>query len=138
MPGFERLAHNKPTLEALAKADPAQLKALGLRASEPNTMVEVAKGLIQFGSERTLSLITTQANATVGRIHDRMPVMLRDDVARSIWLDGGAHLDDVAALLGPAPEDFLTPRRVSRLVSNARNEGPDCLAEAGVEGLGLV
>jgi hypothetical protein len=30
------------------------------------------------------------------------------------------------------------PRRVSRLVSNARNEGPDCLAEAGVEGLGLV
>jgi hypothetical protein len=25
-----------------------------------------------------------------------------------------------------------------RLVSNARNEGPECLAEAGVEGLGLV
>jgi hypothetical protein len=55
VPGFERLAHNKPTLEALAKADPAQLKALGLRASEPNTMVEVAKGLIQFGSERSIT-----------------------------------------------------------------------------------
>jgi len=81
---------------------------------------------------------TTQANATVGRIHDRMPVMLRDQMARSIWLDGGAHLDDVAALLGPAPEEYLVPRRVSRLVSNARNEGPECLAEAGVEGLGLV
>ncbi len=67
-----------------------------------------------------------------------MPVMLRDDVARSIWLDAGAHLDDVTALLGPAPENFLTPRRVSRLVSNARNEGPDSLDEAGVEGLGLV
>jgi hypothetical protein len=38
----------------------------------------------------------------------------------------------------PAPEEYLVPRRVSRLVSNARNEGPDCLAEAGVEGLGLV
>ena len=46
VPGFERLAHNKPTLEALAKADPAQLKTLGLRANEPNTMIEVAKGLI--------------------------------------------------------------------------------------------
>jgi putative SOS response-associated peptidase YedK len=32
----------------------------------------------EYGGERTLSLITTQANATVGRIHDRMPVMLRD------------------------------------------------------------
>jgi putative SOS response-associated peptidase YedK len=92
----------------------------------------------EYGGERTLSLVTTQANATVGRIHDRMPVMLRDDAARSIWLDGGAHLDDVAALLGPAPEEYLVPRRVSRLVSNARNEGPECLAEAGVEGLGLV
>jgi putative SOS response-associated peptidase YedK len=92
----------------------------------------------EYGGERTLSLITTQANATVGRIHDRMPVILRDDVARSIWLDGGAHLDDVAALLGPAPEGLLTPRRVSRLVSNAHNEGPECLAEAGIEGLGLV
>jgi putative SOS response-associated peptidase YedK len=88
--------------------------------------------------QRTLSLITTQANEVVGRIHDRMPVMLRDDVARSIWLDGGAHPDDVAALLGPVPDEYLAPRRVSRLVSNARNEGPECLAEAGVEGLGIV
>jgi hypothetical protein len=54
VPGFERLAHNKPTLAALAKADPAQLKALGLRANEPNTMIEVAKGLMQFGSERNI------------------------------------------------------------------------------------
>jgi hypothetical protein len=55
VPGFERLAHNKPTLDALAKADPAQLKALGLRANEPNTMIEVAHGLIQFGSERNIT-----------------------------------------------------------------------------------
>ena len=74
----------------------------------------------------------------VGRIHDRMPVMLRDDAARSAWLDAGTHLDDVAGLLGPSPDTYLVPRRVSRLVSNARNEGPECLAEAGVEGFGLV
>ena len=86
----------------------------------------------------TFSLITTQANAVVGRIHDRMPVMLRDYTARAAWLDVGTHPEDIAGLLGPAPEDFLIPRRVSRLVSNARNEGPDCLAEAGIEGLGLV
>jgi hypothetical protein len=55
VPGFERFAHNKPTLEALAKTDLAQLKTLGLRANEPNTMIEVAKGLMQFGSERKIT-----------------------------------------------------------------------------------
>ena len=55
VPGFERLAHSKPTLEALAKSDPAQLKTLGLRANEPNTMIEVAKGLMRFGSERNIT-----------------------------------------------------------------------------------
>ena len=55
VPGFEQLAHKKPTLEALAKADPAQLKSLGLRVNEPNTMIEVARGLIQFGSERGIA-----------------------------------------------------------------------------------
>jgi len=38
----------------------------------------------------------------------------------------------------PGIEGSYALRRVSRLVSNARNEGPECLAEAGVEGLGLV
>ena len=55
VPGFERLAHNKPTLESLAKSDSAQLKTLGLRANEPNTMIEVAKGLMRFGSERNIT-----------------------------------------------------------------------------------
>ena len=55
VPGFERLAHNNPTLEALAKANPAQLKTLGLRANEPNTMIEVAKGFMRFGSERNIT-----------------------------------------------------------------------------------
>ena len=55
VPGFERLAHNKPTLESLAKSGSAQLKTLGLRANEPNTMIEVAKGLMRFGSERNIT-----------------------------------------------------------------------------------
>lgn len=55
VPGFERLIQNSPTLEALATADPAQLKTLGLRANEPTTMIEVAQGLIRFGSERSIT-----------------------------------------------------------------------------------
>ena len=55
VPGFERLAHNQPALEALATANPAQLKSLGLRANEPTTMIEVAQGLIRFGGERSIT-----------------------------------------------------------------------------------
>ena len=56
VPGFERLAGNKPLLEALAKADPARLKSLGLRTNEPTTMIDVAQGLLRFGSERGIKI----------------------------------------------------------------------------------
>jgi hypothetical protein len=55
VPGFERLAHNTPTLKALAEADASQLKSLGLRANEPNTMINVAKGLIRFGADHNIT-----------------------------------------------------------------------------------
>ena len=84
------------------------------------------------------SLITTQANGVVGRIHDRMPVILPNGDAIGTWLDPDAHRDDLAELLGPLPDERVATRRVSRRVSNARNEGPECLVEAPVEGLGLL
>jgi hypothetical protein len=55
VPGFERLTHSKPTLGALAGVDPAQLKLLGLRPNEPQTMIEVAQGLQRFGAERNIN-----------------------------------------------------------------------------------
>ena len=85
-----------------------------------------------------LSLITTPANGVVGEIHDRMPVLLPGPAEQAAWLDPDTHPDDLAALLAPVPDALLVARRVSRRVSNARNEGPSCLEEAGVEGLGLV
>lgn len=75
------------------------------------------------------SLITTEANAVVGRIHDRMPVMLMDDDARAAWMDASTPPEALRALLGPAPDAALVARRVSRAVSNARNEGPGLLDE---------
>ena len=101
-----------------------------LFASLALCLASLAFSLGSWSAQRSMAQQIADGDARV--------TALRDDVARSIWLDGGAHLDDVAALLGPAPDEYLAPRRVSRLVSNARNEGPECLAEAGVEGLGLV
>ena len=72
------------------------------------------------------TLLTTSANETTRAIHDRMPVFLDAD-AQTLWLDGQAPLDHLQSLLRPAPEDWLIPRAVSKIVNNPRNETPECI-----------
>jgi putative SOS response-associated peptidase YedK len=80
--------------------------------------------------EWTLSatVVTTQANAAVGRLHDRMPVILDGD-AWPLWLDSDVRdpglLQD---LLRSAPDDLLELVPAAALVNNANNEGPALLA----------
>jgi len=73
------------------------------------------------------AVITTQANAAVGAIHDRMPVLLpRDAWAR--WLDpGNADPAELLGLLVPAPDDVLALIPVSKAVNSVRNDSPDLL-----------
>jgi putative SOS response-associated peptidase YedK len=79
----------------------------------------------------TAAVVTTRANATVGQLHDRMPVLL-DGGAWPIWLDPDIRdvglLDD---LLQPAPDELLELRPVSRLLNNVANEGPALLVPDG-------
>ena len=86
---------------------------------------------------RTFTLITTEANAVIGSIHDRMPVMLDDADERAAWLDTRTPISAIRALLGPAPDALIAPRRVSRAVSNARNEGARLLDPVPDLGIGL-
>jgi len=86
---------------------------------------------------RTFTLITTEANAVVGRIHDRMPVMLNTLEERAAWLNERTPIAVIRSLLGPAPDALVLSRRVSRAVSNARNEGPRLLEEIPDESVGL-
>ena len=86
---------------------------------------------------RTFTLITTEANAVVGRIHDRMPVMLNTLEERAAWLDERTPISALRSLLGPAPDALVHSRRVSRAVSNARNEGPQLIDEIPDESVGL-
>src|SRR5262245_49702137 len=74
----------------------------------------------------TFTIVTTDANEAVARIHDRMPVILPMD-AIDTWLTGPP--DAARALLRPwAGETAL--RAVGAHVSNVNNEGPECLADA--------
>ena len=68
-------------------------------------------------------------------------MLFRSDDAdeRAAWLDTRTPISTIRALLGPAPDALIVPRRVSRAVSNARNEGArllDAVPDSGI-GLGL-
>ena len=71
----------------------------------------------------TCTVITTDAEDSLGRIHDRMPLMVPthrwDD-----WLDPSGHSsEDLLGLLEPAAPGRLEAYPVSTLVSNVRNNG---------------
>jgi putative SOS response-associated peptidase YedK len=73
------------------------------------------------------TLITTEANGVVGRIHNRMPVILAPaDYGR--WLDPndqeGASLKK---LLRPLADELMVSHAMSNLVNNPRNERPECV-----------
>ena|SRR5689334_3869152 len=71
----------------------------------------------------TFTIVTTDANEAVARIHDRMPVILPPD-AVDAWLT--APPEKALALLRPY-EGEIALRAVGRFVSNVNHEGPECL-----------
>ena len=65
----------------------------------------------------TFTLITTEPNATMRNIHDRMPVIIQPEN----YADWFAGADD---LLGPAPDHSLKTHPVSTAVNQAANDSP--------------
>jgi putative SOS response-associated peptidase YedK len=78
------------------------------------------------------SILTTQPNELMEPIHNRMPVILREDLERS-WLD--THGADIVALLDtleqPFPSDQLEAYPVSINVNTPTFDSPDLLDKIG-------
>ncbi len=73
------------------------------------------------------AIITTSANTLVGRLHDRMPVILEPDDFR-LWLDPQEESPEkLTTLLRPSGEDVLEMYPVSKYVNKAQNEGAQCI-----------
>ena len=72
------------------------------------------------------TILTTDANAVVRPVHDRMPLIIAPQ-AYDTWLDPRATPDDLAPLLRPVPDDLLAADAVSPRVSNPANDDPHCL-----------
>lgn len=83
----------------------------------------------------TCTVITTDATDDLGRIHDRMPLMLERD-AYDAWLDPAPRpTEELLGLLRPAAPGLLEAYPVSTLVSNVANNGPELVEPLPLEGL---
>jgi putative SOS response-associated peptidase YedK len=87
----------------------------------------------------TCTVITTAAEDDVGRIHDRMPLMVEPE-RWAPWLDPRTAKQSLLDLLTPAAPGRLEAYPVSTLVSNVRNNGPELLDRLPLEDVpdGLV
>jgi putative SOS response-associated peptidase YedK len=72
------------------------------------------------------AIITTSANELVGKIHDRMPVILQPE-HYAVWLQDKAREESLQLLLVPYPARAMEAYRVSNVVNSPQNDTPSCL-----------
>lgn len=75
---------------------------------------------------RSFAILTTAANSLIGRIHDRMPVILPEDGWRT-WLDGRSTTSRLQELLTPFDPDDMESWPVTPRMSNVRFESEECV-----------
>ena len=79
------------------------------------------------------TVITTSSSDALGRIHDRMPLVVSKDDWEQ-WLDPDLQeIDKVQPLLVPAVATHLSAYPVSLRVNNVRNNGPDLIEPLPLE-----
>ena len=78
----------------------------------------------------TCTVLTTEAEDSLGHIHDRMPLMVERERWHA-WLDPTTPGD--ISLLVPAAPGRLEAYPVPTLVSNVRNNGPELVEPLPVE-----
>jgi putative SOS response-associated peptidase YedK len=73
---------------------------------------------------RSCTIITTKPNELVADVHDRMPVILPQNVVDT-WLDPGTTDKELLqSLLAPYPADEMRRYPVSKDVGSVKNTGP--------------
>jgi putative SOS response-associated peptidase YedK len=77
-------------------------------------------------SRHTFAILTTEANADVAPLHDRMPVIVAAE-HRGAWLDRGLDIESALALVRDQPLGELTSHPVSTRVNRVANDGPDLI-----------
>ena len=73
-------------------------------------------------------LITTKANEQMQTVHNRQPVIIEPD-SMEAWIEND-NVDFINQCLQPMENGRFNIRKVGDHVNSARNDGPECLAEA--------
>ena len=76
------------------------------------------------GEVETCTILTTEANAVLAPIHDRMPVIL-GPATYDRWLDPARP--EAEELLRPCPDEWLEAFPVSKQVNNVRNDAAELI-----------
>jgi putative SOS response-associated peptidase YedK len=82
----------------------------------------------------TVTVLTTTATDDLGRIHDRMPLLVEKQ-RYAEWLDPAVDdPDELRGLLVPAAPGLLTAYPVATTVNNVKNNGPELVDPLPTEG----
>ena len=84
--------------------------------------------------DRHCAIVTTEPNALVAEVHDRMPVIVPRE-AYSAWLDPDLPLAEMQSLLVPYPAEQMTAYAVSSVVNRSGVEDPRAVQPAARETL---
>ncbi len=120
---WERLGRRRqPWLFRMREGGPFALAGLFERwRAPPGFLGEPTAGTRETGQLETFTILTTEANQVVRRVHDRMPVILHPE-AFDGWLAGGE------VPLGPfTPEEGMIALPVSPWVNNPGHDDPRCV-----------
>lgn len=116
-PATGRTVRSEPFAVRRSDGEPLALAGLWSSWRDPDTAARLY----------TCSILTTDPNELVARLHDRMPVVL-DASDWDAWLDESTPPGQLRPLLRPAPAETMAAYAVSPAVNNVRNDGPELLA----------
>jgi putative SOS response-associated peptidase YedK len=116
-PATGRTVRSEPFAVRRSDGEPLALAGLWSSWRDPDTAARLY----------TCTILTTDPNELVARLHNRMPVVL-DPTDWDAWLAEGTPAEHLRSLLRPAPVEPLDAYAVSPAVNNVRNEGPELLA----------
>lgn len=114
---YEWRRHNRK-LEATYYITPAGKPAMFLAG--------IFRDSREQGEMPEVSVVTTEANQAMSKVHDRMPVILGSQNAAMAWLQDDDR-DSLDALMQPAADNALKFTKVGPYVNKSTNEGPECI-----------
>jgi len=98
-----------------------------LRVRQPDDAIMCFAGLWEPRYEAlsevpTFTFVTTEPNAAMGKVHDRMPVILGPD-QYDFWLNPASDLDEIKRLLVPCPDEWLIIEDAGEIVVSNKKDG---------------